>query len=99
MKRRQQNRVTNRKSNLLNRIDILRNKEKPAIDKIRLNGGFLSNSSTVYEGKKERTNRPNNDLSLRVPLKNEMLNLWNDFLLIIDYIKATPEITKIISSL
>ena len=66
MKRRQQNRVTNRKSNLLNRIDILRNKEKPAIDKIRLNGGFLSNSSTVYEDKKEKTNRQNNDLSLRV---------------------------------
>ena len=66
MKRRQQNRVTNRKSNLLNRIDILRNKEKPAIEKIRLNGGFLSNSSTVYEDKKEKTNRQNNDLSLRV---------------------------------
>lgn len=66
MKRRQQNRVTNRKSNLLNRIDILRNKEKPAIDKIRLNGGFLSNSSTAYEDKKEKTNRQNNDLSLRV---------------------------------
>lgn len=66
MKRRQQNRVTNRKSNLLNRIDILRNKEKPVIDKIRLNGGFLSNSSTAYEDKKEKTNRQNNDLSLRV---------------------------------
>ena len=71
------------------------------IEPVRVNQFFLLKYTypTNYEDKKEKTNRQNNDLSLRVPLKNEMLNLWNDFLLIIDYIKATPEITKIISSL
>lgn len=34
-----------------------------------------------------------------VPLKDEILNLWNGFLAIIDFIQANPDITKIIASL
>lgn len=34
-----------------------------------------------------------------VPLKDEILNLWNDFLAIVDFIQANPEITKIIVNL
>ena len=34
-----------------------------------------------------------------VPLKDEILNLWNDFLAIIDFIQANPDITKIIVTL
>lgn len=34
-----------------------------------------------------------------VPLKDEILNLWNGFLAIIDFIQANPDITQIIASL
>lgn len=38
-------------------------------------------------------------LAFIVPLKDEILNLWNDFLAIVDFIQANPEITKIIVNL
>lgn len=38
-----------------------------------------------------------NDTS--VPLTDEILNLWNDFLEIVDYLQSTPQISKIIESI
>lgn len=34
-----------------------------------------------------------------VPLTDEILNLWNDFLEIVDYLQSTPQISKIIESI
>lgn len=48
--------------------------------------------------KKKETNREKHDSSLRVPLTDEILNLWNNFLEIVDYLQSTPQICKIIES-
>lgn len=37
--------------------------------------------------------------SYSVPLTDEILNLWNDFLEIVDYLQSTPQISKIIESI
>ena len=37
--------------------------------------------------------------ALSVPLTDEILNLWNDFLEIVDYLQSTPQISKIIESI
>ncbi len=34
-----------------------------------------------------------------VPLNNEILNLWNDFRLIVEYLQSVEGITKLINSI
>ena len=52
---------------------------------------------TPYKNKKPCKSKTYRAIS--VPLKDEILNLWNGFLAIIDFIQANPDITKIIASL
>lgn len=40
-----------------------------------------------------------NWMLLLVPLTDEILNLWDGFLEIVDYLQSTPQITKLIESL
>jgi hypothetical protein len=53
---------------------------------------------TNNRDKRKGTNREKHDSSLRVPLTDEILNLWNNFLEIVDYLQSTPQICKIIES-
>ena len=57
---------------------------------------FISNHLQWY---KKETNRQNNDLSLRVPLKDEILNLWNDFRCIVEYLQCVEGVIKLINSI
>ena len=52
---------------------------------------------TICNGIKKETNRQNNDLSLSVPLRDEILNLRKDFLEIVDYLNYNPAVIKILN--
>lgn len=54
---------------------------------------------TICNGIKKGTNRQNNDLSLRVPLKDEILNLWDDFRCIVEYLQCVEGVIKLINSI
>ena len=76
-------------------------KNNEHIEPKRVNQFFLLKYSypTDNGDKKKETNRGKHDSSLRVPLTDEILNLWNDFLEIVDYLQSTPQISKIIESI
>ena len=76
-------------------------KDNEHIEPKRVNQFFLlKHSYPADDGdKKKGTNRGKHDSSLRVPLTDEILNLWNDFLEIVDYLQSNSSITKLIGGL
>lgn len=58
-----------------------------------------ANVMQIYKTKIATICHPNDCDFYFVPLTDEILNLWNDFLEIVDYQQSTPQISKIIESI
>lgn len=52
-----------------------------------------------HENSKGLSDFLDSPFKILVPLTDEILNLWNDFLEIVDYLQSTPQISKIIESI
>ena len=59
----------------------------------------LPDTEPIPTAHKKSDGPPPGDPSLDVPLNDEILNLWNDFRLIVEYLQSVEGITKLINSI